>query len=254
MVLPLHSDAASRIANPPTTATRTPIMRAPYTRPLALFDLDHTLLNGDGDDLWCRFLLRHGLLHRDVQARNEQLGADYRAGLVSTQDFSAFYASLLAGRSPAQWQPWQKLFLVEEIRPRLPAAAYALVASHRAAGHTVVLTTASNRVIAEHSAAELGFKYCIATELALQSGVYSGQVQGTPNMREGKCLRLQAWLIEQGLPPNALASACFYSDSINDLPLLSQVGEPIAVNPDPQLHQHARANGWRVLDVLGTGL
>ncbi|MDH5856809.1 HAD family hydrolase [Lampropedia aestuarii] len=230
------------------------MMHSLFSRPLALFDLDHTLLNGDGDDLWCRFLLRHGLLQRDVQARNEQLGADYRAGLVSAHDFSAFYASLLAGRSPAQWRHWLQLFLVQEIRPRLPTAAYALVAAHRAAGHTVVLTTASNRVIAEPSAAELGFHHCIATELALEGGVFTGQVQGIPNMREGKCLRMHAWLIEQGLPPQTLASAYFYSDSINDLPLLSQVGEPIAVNPDPQLHQHAHANGWHVLDVLGTGL
>lgn len=252
MALPLHSEVACSVANPQTTATLPPMMRTPSCRPLALFDLDHTLLNGDGDDLWCRFLLRHGLVHGDVQARNEQLGEDYRAGLVSAEDFSAFYASLLAGRSPAQWQPWQDLFLVEEIRPRLPAAAYALVASHRAAGHTLVLTTASNSVIAERSAAELGFSHCLATELVLVDGIYSGQVQGIANMREGKCQRMQVWLKQQGLPPNALQSACFYSDSVNDLPLLSQVGEPVAVNPDPQLHTHALAKGWRVLDVLGT--
>lgn len=221
------------------------------TPPLALFDLDHTLLDGDGDDLWCRFLLRHGLVHAEVQTRNEQMGAGYRAGQVSAEAFSAFYASLLAGRSPAEWRPWQDRFLVEEIRHRLPQAAHALVASHRAAGHLLVLTTASNSVIAERTAYELGFTHCLATELTLVDGVFSGQVQGTPNMREGKVHRLKTWLTQQGLPPAALASACFYSDSINDLPLLSNVGHPVAVNPDAQLHQHALANGWGVLDVLG---
>jgi HAD superfamily hydrolase (TIGR01490 family) len=218
---------------------------------LALFDLDHTLLDGDGDDLWCRFLLRHGLVDAGLQARNEQMGADYRAGRVSIEAFSDFYAGLLAGRTPAEWAPWQDRFLAEEIRPRLPAAARALVASHRAAGHALVLTTASNSVIAERTAAELGFTLWLSTELSLADGVFTGRVRGFPNMREGKLRRLRAWMSERGLPPSALASAWFYSDSINDLPLLGSVGHPVAVNPDALLHQHARARGWQVLDVLG---
>jgi len=226
-------------------------MISPPPPKLALFDLDHTLLDGDGDDLWCGFLLRHALVPAEAQARNEQLCADYRAGQVSAQAFSAFYARLLAGRSPAQWSPWQDRFLAEEIRPRLPPAAYDLVASHRAAGHTVVLTTASNRVIAERTAVELGFSHCLATELALVDGIFSGEVEGIPNMRAGKLQRMQTWLARQGLPASALASAFFYSDSINDLPLLSEVGQPVAVNPDARLLQHALAHGWRVLDVLG---
>lgn len=218
---------------------------------LALFDLDHTLLDGDGDDLWCRFLLRHGLVDADIQARNEQMCIDYRAGRVSVESFSNFYAGLLAGRSPADWAPLQDQFLAEEIRHRLPAAARALVASHRAAGHVLVLTTASNSVIAERTATELGFTHCLSTELTLADGVFTGEVRGFPNMREGKLRRMQTWLTEQGLPPSALATAWFYSDSINDLPLLSSVGRPVVVNPDALLHQHALANGWDVLDVLG---
>lgn len=226
-------------------------MTSPQTTPLALFDLDHTLLDGDGDDLWCRFLVRHGLVEPTLRERNEQIGADYRSGRVSVEAFSEFYASLLAGRSPADWCPWQTRFLFEEIQHRLPVAARALVASHRAAGHLLVLTTASNRVIAERTAAELGFEHCLATELELVDGVFSGQVCGVPNMREGKLERMLTWLAQQGLPPDTLESAYFYSDSINDLPLLSNVGQPIAVNPDAQLHQHAMSSGWRVLDVLG---
>lgn len=218
---------------------------------LALFDLDHTLLDGDGDDLWCRFLLRHRLVDAKVQAGNERMGADYRAGRVSAEAFSDFYAALLAGRTPAEWAPWQDRFLAEEILPRLPDAARTLVDSHRIAGHKLVLTTASNSVIAARTAAELGFNDWLSTELALFNGVYTGQVQGSPNMREGKLRRLRAWLAEQGLPPDTLASAWFYSDSINDLPLLSSVGHPVAVNPDAALHRHALANDWRVIDVLG---
>ena len=221
---------------------------------LALFDLDHTLLDGDGDDLWCRFLVRHGLVSADLQIRNEQMGTDYRAGRVSVQAFSDFYAGLLGGHTPAYWAPWQDRFLVEEIRPRLPDAARALLASHREAGHTLVLTTASNSVIAARTAADLGFTHWLATDLALADGVFTGQVQGVPNMREGKLHRLRAWMAERGLPAGALERAWFYSDSINDLPLLGSVGHPVAVNPDAQLQAHATAHDWRVIDVLGKAL
>jgi HAD superfamily hydrolase (TIGR01490 family) len=218
---------------------------------LALFDVDHTLLDGDGDDLWCRFLVQHELAPAGMLERNARMGEDYRAGRVSVQDFSGFYAGLLAGRSPAFWAPWQQRFLDEEIRPRLPDAARAKVAWHRGAGHRVVLTTASNRVIAERTAAEFGADLLFATELVLIDGVYSGQVDGTPNMRDGKLQRLRAWLAGRGEDAGALATAWFYSDSINDLPLLAAVGRPVAVNPDPMLARHAATQGWPVEDLLG---
>lgn len=226
----------------------------PPHAPLALFDLDHTLLLGDGDDLWCRFLLRHGLADAGLQAQNEAMGADYRAGRVGVDQFSAFYAGLLAGRSPAEWAPWQARFLAEEISPRLPASAHALVQRHRDAGHCLVLTTASNRVIAERTAAALGFEHLLATELEqAPDGRYTGQVQGTANMRGGKLVRLRAWMaglgLDEGGCASALVGAWFYSDSINDLPLLSAVGKPVAVNADAMLLAMARERGWGVEEV-----
>ncbi|CAN7169362.1 HAD-IB family hydrolase [Pseudorhodoferax sp. LjRoot39] len=220
--------------------------------PLALFDLDHTLLDGDGDDLWCRFLVRHGLADAALAQQNEQMGEAYRSGQVGVDAFSAFYARLLAGRTPAFWAPWQDRFLVEELRPRLPAAARDAVATHRAAGHLPVLTTASNSVIAARSAAELGFDHWLATDLELAQGIYTGRVLGTPNMRGGKLVRMLAWLAGQGLPADALADAWFYSDSINDLPLLGAVGHPVAANPDAMLQAHAAAHGWHTVQLLGT--
>lgn len=218
---------------------------------LALFDLDNTLLDGDGDDLWCRFLVRHRLSDRALEAHNARMGEDYRSGRVGVRAFSDFYAALSAGRSPAFWAPWQERFVEEEIRPRLPVAARACVASHRSAGHTLVLTTASNRLIAERTAQALGFEHLLATELELADGVFTGRVIGEPNMREGKLRRLRAWLAGRGLCDDALASAWFYSDSINDLPLLSAVGRPVAVSPDPALARHAAEQGWRIKHLVG---
>ncbi|MDP1533968.1 MAG: haloacid dehalogenase-like hydrolase, partial [Rubrivivax sp.] len=116
-------------------------------------------------------------------------------------------------------------------------------------GDVLVLTTASNRVIVELAAADLGVDHLLATEVELLGGSYSGRLRGTPNLRDGKLERLRSWLVSQGWPPETLASATFYSDSINDLPLLSAVGRPVAVDPDAQLLAAAQARGWPVLQL-----
>ena len=215
---------------------------------LALFDLDHTLLSGDSDVLWCEFSMRHGLLPDSHRARNAAMEAGYRAGTVSVEAFCNFYVSQLAGRGPADWAPWLQRFLHDEIWPRIPPDALALVESHRIQGHTLVLTTATNRVITTLTAEALAIPHLIATEAALVDGCYSGKVAGQPNMRDGKVVRLQAWLADCGLDAAAsnaaLSEAWFYSDSSNDLPLLSAVGHPVVIDPDPRLQAHAAAQGW----------
>ncbi len=217
---------------------------------LALFDLDHTLLSGDSDVLWCEFLMQQGLLDRaEFEARNADMARRYADASVSVQEFCDFYVGTLAGRSPAQWQPLCEQFLREVIAPRIPASAHALVDSHRQQGHTLVLTTATNRVITGMTARSLGFENLIATEVALEAGVCTGRTTGTLNMREGKVTRLQEWLAERGLPATLLAQATLYSDSSNDLPLLGAVGEPVAVDPDARLLAHARTAGWTVLNL-----
>jgi HAD superfamily hydrolase (TIGR01490 family) len=218
---------------------------------LALFDLDHTLLSGDSDVLWCEFLMQQGVLDRaEFEPRNADMARRYADASVSVQDFCDFYVGTLAGRSPAQWQPLCEQFLSEVIAPRIPASGHALVDGHRQLGHTLVLTTATNRVITGMTARFLGIDTLIATEVALgEGGVCTGRTSGTLNMREGKVTRLRDWLAEGNLPPALLAQATLYSDSSNDLPLLGAVGDPVAVDPDARLLGHARAAGWQVLNL-----
>jgi len=219
----------------------------PTTR-LALFDLDHTLLSADSDVLWCDFLMQHGLLPRaEFEARNSAMAARYREGAVTPAEFCAFYVSTLAGRSPAEWQPWRERFVSEVVVPLIPDSARALVDSHRERGELLVLTTATNRFITEPTARHLGLVHLIATEAELVAGQFTGRTEGTLNMREGKVTRLLAWLAAQGLPASLLADATFYSDSANDLPLLRAVGHPVAVDPDETLRGVASGAGWPVL-------
>ena len=214
---------------------------------LVCFDLDHTLLSGDSDVLWCDFLIAQGLLDgAQFATRNADMEARYKAGTVGTREFSEFYVSTLAGRTPAEWGSLRQRFLHEIVEPRIPRAARALVDGHQKDGACVLLTTATNRYITELTAQMLGIEHLIATEPALVDGRFTGRTEGTLNMREGKVERLHAWLAARG---QALAAchSCAYSDSINDLPLLMAVNEAIAVDPDARLMAEAENRRWRVL-------
>ena len=217
---------------------------------LVLFDLDHTLLDGDSDVLWCKFLIDRLVLDRAAFGeRNAAMARDYAAGTVSAAAFSAFYATTLAGRTAAQWEPLRQAFLHELVSPRIGAAARALVREQQVAGALVVLTTASNRFITELSARELGIEHLIATECESDAaGCFTGRTAGMLNMREGKVARLHAWLAARG---QVLADfeSWAYSDSCNDLPLLGAVQHAVAVHPDERLAAEAARRGWPVLQL-----
>lgn len=212
---------------------------------LALFDLDHTLLDGDTDVLWCDFLIGEGVLDRATfSARNAEVERGYRDGSISPAEFCGFFVCTLAGRRPDEWAPLRQRFLLEVIVPRLPEAALALVERHRQAGDRLVLTTATNRFLTELTAARLGIATLLATECELGAdGRYTGRVAGEPNMRDGKVRRLRAWLGEQGLDESAVHTTA-YSDSMNDLPLLAWARAAVVVNADPRLEAEAKLRGW----------
>ena len=215
---------------------------------LALFDLDGTLLAGDTDELWCNFVIDAGRLDRTTfGAANRDVIERYARGDITPAEFSAFYAATLGGRSAAEWAPLRARFVATAIMPRLGAAAFALVARHRDAGDRLVLTTATNRFLTEPIAAALDIDDLIATDLEVVAGAFTGRTEGVVNMREGKLARMQAWLDAAGLPTSSLRDATFYSDSINDLPLLSAVGTPVVVNPDPRLRAEAARLGWPIV-------
>ena len=216
---------------------------------LTLFDLDNTLLSGDSDVLWCNFLVQRGVLDStSFSARNADMDERYRAGTVSTQVFSEFYVSMLRGRAPEDWESLRQDFLVNEIIHRVPFVAQALVQHHINAGDLVVMTTATNRFITELTARHLKIENLIATEPELIDGKFTGRTQDTLNMRDGKVVRLHAWLAARGETLTDYASTA-YSDSINDLPLLQAVDTPIVVDPDRRLSAWASEHGHLSLSL-----
>lgn len=217
---------------------------------LALFDLDNTLLDGDSDHLWGEFLIARGVVDAETYRReNDRFMREYREGRLDIREFLRFALHPLAQHPLEQLYAWREEFLETAIIPRIPAEALQLVDQHRARGELPVIITATNRFVTEPIAALMGVDHLLATEPESHARGFTGEVTGTPCFREGKLIRLREWL---GDRPATLEEASFYSDSINDLPLLKAVGRPVAVNPDPQLQRTAHALGWPIMQ-LGSG-
>jgi len=212
---------------------------------LALFDLDHTLLPHDTDEQWMAFLLDRGKLDRVLfEAANLDLAQRYQRGEAEALEYTEFYLSTLVPFEAGELAALHAQFMAERIVPAIPDAARALIAKHRDLGHLLILTTATSRYLSAPIARELGFEHHIATEPEMKEGRFTGRVAGTPNMREGKIERLLEWLAGGGLNLSDFRESWFYSDSNNDLPLLSHVTHPVAVNADAVLAAHARCEGW----------
>lgn len=225
-------------------------MTAVGNRRLALFDLDNTLLTGDTDALWCNYLIEQGRLDAATfSAANADMEHRYRAGQASAQDFCAFYVSLLKGIARHEGEILRRRFFDASIRPRIPDDARAIVENHRALGDVLILTTATNRFTTELTARDLGIENLIAIEVETVDDIFTGNSVGVLNMREGKVTRLAQWLDARGLSQSLIKAATFYSDSINDLPLLSAVANPVAVDPDVKLAQEVKARGWPTLQL-----
>ncbi len=217
---------------------------------LALFDLDRTLVPHDTDEQWTEFLLEHGKLERGVfEAANRDLVARYGRGEAGRLEFTEFYLSTLVPFTMDELAVLHAQFMRERVLPAIPVAARNLIAKHRRLNHLVVLTTATSRFLTAPVARELGFEFCIATEPEVRDGRYTGRVSGTPNMREGKVERLLEWLADRDRKLSDFRESWFYSDSRNDLPLLSHVTHPVAVNADPVLAAHARHQGWPQITI-----
>ena len=211
---------------------------------LALFDLDHTLLDGDSDQLWCDFLIDKGMLDNAIfSAKNEAMARDYKTGAVNVQVFCEFYIGTLTLKSPVEWEPLRQEFLSDWVAPRLCAGGKAHIKSHQDNGDRVVMTTATNRFITELTAKHLGVQDLIATDPDMQQGLFTGKTAGVLNMREGKVTRIKMWCKEQKIEWAQLET-WGYSDSINDLPLLEAVTHATVTQGDVKLRAEAAKRGW----------
>jgi HAD superfamily hydrolase (TIGR01490 family) len=217
---------------------------------LALFDLDNTLLNGDSDFEWAQFLIEQGVLDRELfEAKNLAFYEQYKAGTLDIYEFLDFQLKPLSRHARKVLNGWRDDFMQHKVRGMMTMPARDLVERHRAAGDVCVIITATNSFVTSPIAREFGVEHLIATEPEEKDGEFTGCVAGVPCFREGKITRLEDWLAQRGWGWASFADSFFYSDSLNDLPLLAKVNNPIAVDPDAILRKHAEQHGWPVLTL-----
>lgn len=217
---------------------------------LALFDLDNTLIAGDSDAEWPLFLTKRGLLPPEHSQQSEVYYQQYLAGTLDINQFLDFQLQPLARFSRQQLDALHADYMDEHIRPIISQKARELLAAHRAQGDLVMIITATNRFVTQPIARELGVEHLIAIDLEQgEDGHFTGRAQGIPSFREGKITRLEMWLAARGETLDHYAKSFFYSDSFNDLPLLSRVSNPVAVDPDATLRAHAKSHGWPIITL-----
>ncbi len=219
---------------------------------LALFDLDNTLLAGDSDFEWAQFLISKGVLDREVhEAKNLEFYEHYKAGTLDIHAFLDFQLAPLSRHPREELDAWHKEFMTARILPAIGQASRQLVAKHIDAGDLTAIVTATNSFVTGPIAREFGIPHLIGTIPAQEGGRFTGQPRGTPSFREGKIVRVEAWLESLGLWWGSFEQSWFYSDSLNDLPLLEKVTHPVAVDADPTLAKTAAARGWPQLSLRG---
>ena len=217
---------------------------------LALFDLDNTLLAGDSDFEWAQFLIAKGVLDREVhEAKNQAFYDEYKAGTLDIHAFLQFQLAPLARHPRGELDAWHQEFMATRILPLIGTPARHLVQRHLEAGDLCAIVTATNSFVTGPICREFGIAHLVATVPAHEGGRFTGAPRGLPAFREGKIARVDAWLEELGLWWGAFAQSWFYSDSLNDLPLLAKVSHPVAVDPDDTLRAHASRHGWPILSL-----
>ncbi len=215
---------------------------------LALFDLDNTLLAGDSDYLWGRYLVDQGLVDaRDYEAQNQKFYEDYKAGQLDIRAFARFSLGRMGQFAPHDLDRWRADYVETCIRPIIASGAADLLAQHRNAGRELLIITATNSYITRPIADLLGVDNLIGTDGQRIDGRFNGEIEGIPCFQDGKIRKLEHWLTDKP----AVSQSWFYSDSINDAPLLEWADHAFAVDPCERLQALAQDKGWPVMSLRG---
>jgi HAD superfamily hydrolase (TIGR01490 family) len=213
---------------------------------IAMFDLDHTLLDGDTNVLWIDHLTRQKVLEPSFSVRQAEFMAQYAREMLDMTEYMAFHLGIFRQRSMSAWQPVIDDFVHRQLIPRMTQDAFAALKAHRTAGHTMAIVTATNSVLAGALGAALGL-HTISTDIEIIDDRATGRTVGTPPFRKHKINRVQQWLGME-LNHRNITTSYFYSDSANDLPILQAVSHPIVVNADSTLRTVANERGWPQLE------
>jgi HAD superfamily hydrolase (TIGR01490 family) len=214
---------------------------------LAIFDLDNTLIADDSDYLWGQFLVDQGIVDKAYyEEANAKFYSAYKQGTLNITEFLHFSLKPLADNTPDDLYRWRDQFIEAIIKPLLLQPAQQLIAKHRKRGDTLMVITATNRFVTEPIVKLFGIELLLATTPEFVDGRFTGNFSGIPCFQKGKVKLLEEWLEQSS---ETLANSWFYSDSHNDLALLKQVDNPVAVDPDEKLSAYAKAANWPIVSL-----
>lgn len=217
-------------------------------RNLAIFDLDNTILNGDSDYSWINFLIEKRLVDKDeYERKNKYFYDQYYQGKLNYDEWAEFALTTIKGKKPEEIEDVLSKFLREIIEPMINIYALKLLHDHTHNNDIMLLASATNSVIVEPIAKRLGFKNIVSTEVEIIDEIYTGKLLGIPALSEGKLIKVKEWMLQNNI--ESFDNTSFYSDSINDLPLLAAVSKPVAVNPDDMLREECRKRSWEIIDL-----
>ena len=215
---------------------------------LAIFDLDNTILNGDSDYSWIKFLIDIGYVDKqEYEKKNQYFYDKYYEGNLDYGEWAEFALSTIKGKKPKDIEDLLSEFLSSVIEPMINIYALRLLHNHHHNNDIMLLASATNSVIVNPIAQRLGFENIVATEVEIIDGVYSGKVRDIPALGEGKLQKVKEWMSISNIYD--FKNTTFYSDSINDFPLLSVVKNPVAVNPDDKLREECQKRAWEIIDL-----
>ena len=212
---------------------------------LAIFDLDNTILNGDSDYSMINYLVDINLLDEAAKLQNDEFIQDYQQGQLDFDKYTHFALKPYIGMTQDEIDEIILPFVETIIEPMINIFALKLIHDHHEKGHTILLASATNELIVKPIAQRLNIHNVIGTKVEFINNQCSGEFIPPSALSTGKLKLVESWM--KAHQYNNFSRVTFYSDSINDLPLLEAVEFPKPVNPDLKLEAISNQKGWDVI-------
>ena len=214
---------------------------------LVIFDLDNTILNGDSDYAMINYLVHTKALDESAGKQNQIFIEDYQRGELDFDAYTTFALSAYIGMTRSEINEYMRPFVTKVIEPMINTLALKIIHDHGDSGDTILLASATNELIVQPIAKRLDIQNVIGTQVKFINDKCTGEYIPPSALGEGKLQLVQQWMQKNNF--DDFSGVTFYSDSINDLPLLEAVDFPKAVNPDAMLEKISLERGWEIIDL-----
>jgi HAD superfamily hydrolase (TIGR01490 family) len=214
---------------------------------LVIFDLDNTILNGDSDYAMINYLVHTQALDESAGKKNQLFIEDYQRGELDFDAYTTFALSAYIGMTRSEINEFMLPFVAKVIEPMINTLALKIIHDHGDSGDTILLASATNELIVQPIAQRLDIHNVIGTQVKFINGKCTGEYIPPSALGAGKKLLVQQWMQKNNF--DDFSGVTFYSDSINDLPLLEAVDFPKAINPDAMLEKISLERGWEIIDL-----